>query len=90
MATIELTSQLAQLAECPAVQHASGRTLSEALEGLFAEHAGLRPALLDDDGAVHDYLAVFIDGQMIAARDQWDLPVNANSSVFVMQAISGG
>jgi len=90
MPKIELTSQLAKLAECPAVQQIDGQTLAAALEELFDQHAALRTALLDDNGAVHAHLALFVDGQMIAERGQWDVPVNADSEVFVMQAISGG
>lgn len=90
MPQVELTSQLAQLANCPAVQSAVGGSLSETLQSLFAEHAELRQHLLDESGAVRAHLAVFVDGQMINDRANLDIPVGDEAQIFVMQALSGG
>jgi hypothetical protein len=89
MAKLELTSQLAQLAECPASLTVDGDTLQAALDQLFSAHGQTRACIVDDHGAIHLHLAIFVDGQMIE-RDQLQVPLQANSQIFVMQALSGG
>jgi molybdopterin synthase sulfur carrier subunit len=89
MPQVELTSQLAQLAECPAIQSVAADTVSEALDKLYAQNEQMRQHIVDGQGTVHSHLALFVDGQMID-RDQLTVEVNENSEIFVMQALSGG
>jgi len=89
MPQVEFTSQLAQLAQCPAVQSVEAETLSAALDCLFSQYDQLQQNVLDGDGAIHSHLAVFVDGQMIE-RNNLAFPVNGETKIFVMQALSGG
>jgi hypothetical protein len=89
MPQVELTSQLAQLADCPAVQSVQAETLGDALANLFGQHDQLQQHVLDDAGSIHAHLAVFVDGVMIE-RDRLTTPVSSNGKIFVMQALSGG
>ncbi len=90
MPRIEFTSQLAQHVECPPGQHVEAPTLDQALEKLFAEYPRLRGYVMDDQGAIRQHIAVFIDGEMLRQRDLLNLPLTSSSEVFVMQALSGG
>ena len=90
MAHIEFTSQLAQHVECPPGQAVSASSLSDALDCVFAEYPKLRGYVLDDQGAIRQHIAVFIDGEMLHQRDRLDIPVGEKSEIFVMQALSGG
>jgi len=89
MPQVELTSQLAQLAECPASQSVDGETVADAFAKLFAQNDQMQQHILDEHGQVHSHLALFVDGQMID-RDDLQFAVDAKSEVFVMQALSGG
>ncbi len=89
MPQVELTSQLAQLAECPTIQSVQAETLSAALNALFRQHDRMRQHILDEDGAIHPHLALFVNGRMIE-RDRLDVPLGEAAEIFVMQALSGG
>jgi hypothetical protein len=90
MARIEFTSQLAQHVECPSGQSVNASSLSDALDCVFAEYPKLRGYVLDEQGAIRQHIAVFIDGEMLDRRDRLDVPVGDQSEIFVMQALSGG
>jgi molybdopterin synthase sulfur carrier subunit len=67
-----------------------GSDVDDILRGLFALSPALRGYLLDDQGVVRRHVAIFVDGQPILDRQGLHDPVNGNSEVFVMQALSGG
>ena len=67
-----------------------GATLVATLESLFTRHPVLRGYVLDEHGRVRHHVAVFIDGQSITDKARLDLPLAAQSEVYVMQALSGG
>jgi hypothetical protein len=90
MPHIEFTSQLAQHVECPPGRAVEAASLGEALEAVFADYPMLRGYVLDDQGAVRQHIAVFIDGEMLHRRDRLDVPITPESEIFVMQALSGG
>ena len=90
MPHIEFTSQLAQHVDCPPGQSVNASSLSEALDAVFADFPKLRGYVLDDQGAIRQHIAVFIDGEMVHHRDRLDIPVDHSSEIFVMQALSGG
>lgn len=90
MPHIEFTSQLAQHVDCPPGQTVDAASLRDALESVFAEYPSLRGYVLDDQGAIRQHIAIFIDGEMLHHRDRLEIPVGRSSEIFVMQALSGG
>lgn len=68
----------------------AGSTVREALEAYFAEHAGVRHYVLDDQGAVRKHVTVFLAGHQIRDRVRLTDPVGADDEIHVMQALSGG
>lgn len=90
MPHIEFTTQLAQHVECPPGQAVDAETLREALDKMFGEYPRLRGYVLDERGVIRQHIAVFIDGEMLRQRDNLNVPLGAQSEVFVMQALSGG
>jgi molybdopterin synthase sulfur carrier subunit len=65
-------------------------TVSEALEAVFALRPSARSYLLDDNGAVRFHVAIFLDGQSITDRKAQADPVDPDSQIDVLQALSGG
>ena len=89
MATVHFTSHLQKFASCESVEVA-GATLHEALQEALAENTPLRSYVLDEQGHLRRHMTVFIDGQLIADRVGLTDPIQQNSELYVMQALSGG
>jgi hypothetical protein len=67
-----------------------GTNVGEALEGVFAQHPGLRSYVLDERGAVRHHVALFVDGRSLVRKTHLDQPLGAQSELHVLQALSGG
>lgn len=89
MPRVEVTQNLQRHVACPA-QDVEGASVREVLEALFARVPALRSYVLDDQGAVRKHVVVFVDGEQILDRAQLSDAVKPSSSVYVMQALSGG
>jgi sulfur carrier protein ThiS len=89
MARVHFTSVIQRHVECPETE-VDGATVREALEGVFRTNAALRGYLLDDQGALRQHVALFVDGEQIKDRARQGDPVGARSRIDVMQALSGG
>ena len=46
--------------------------------------------MLDEQGKVRQHMVVFIDGELVRDRDGLSDPVEADSTIDVIQALSGG
>jgi len=61
-----------------------------ALRAVFEDNPRLRSYILDDQDRLREHVVVFIDGQMVQDRATLSDPVENDSEIFVMQALSGG
>ena len=89
MATVSFTPNLEKHLAVPQLE-VSGVTIGEVLSACCEKNPGLRTYILDDQGRVRKHVAVFIDGSIINDKVMLTDTVRADSSVFVMQALSGG
>ena len=89
MPVVQFTANLARQTAAPTCE-ASGSTVREALDAVFARHPALQSYVLDDQGAVRKHVVVFVNGTAIKDRQQLSDPVAPTSEIFVMQALSGG
>lgn len=89
MPRIAFTPQLRRFTETPDV-HSTAATLKGALEDAFAHNPRLRSYVLDDQGHVRPHVAIFIDGLRFTERVELNQPLAENSTVHVLQALSGG
>ena len=89
MATVHFTSHLQKFASCEAIEVA-GETLREALQEALDQNDPLRSYVLDERGHLRRHMTVFIDGQLLADRVGLSDPIQKNSELYVMQALSGG
>lgn len=83
------TQQLRRFAETPQVDPPAA-TLREALDAAFACNPRLRGYVLDDQGHLRANVVVFIDGQRSRDRRTLGDPLQPDSRVHVLQALSGG
>ena len=89
MAKVEFTPNLRRHLAVSAVE-VPGGTLRSVLERVFAGHEHLRGYVLDDQGALRKHVTIFVDGRRVADRTDLSDPVGEESSVVVLQALSGG
>ena len=89
MPKLLFTPQLRRFTNTPEVQ-SSASTLRGALNDAFAINPQLRGYVLDEQGHVRPNVVVFIDGQRQDERTELLQPLAATSTVYVLQALSGG
>ena len=69
---------------------ASGATVGELLRDLAAGSAGLAEQLFTDDGSLHRFVNVYVNGQDVRYLDVLDTPVADNDAVIILPAMAGG
>jgi hypothetical protein len=67
-----------------------GATLAEVLDAVGADYPRLKGYVLDDQGRLRKHITVFVDGRMRPRDEALGLPLEAQSDVYVFQALSGG
>lgn len=89
MARVTFTQNIQRHVSCPSAE-IEGNTVAEVLERYFSAHQNARGYVLDDQGAVRHHVVIFVDGKQCRDRCSLSDPVDAESDVYVMQALSGG
>lgn len=94
MPTIVLATALARwLSPPPAGEPrfaVAGTSLKPALDELFGLHPQLRGYVMDEHGRLRHHVAVFIDGQSLDDKTRLHTPLDDDSEVYLLQALSGG
>ncbi len=89
MARLIFTQQLARFTAVPQVDTAAP-TLRGALESAFTANPRLRGYVLDEQAHLRENVVVFIDGRRCLDRIALVDPVAPDSTIYVLQALSGG
>jgi molybdopterin synthase sulfur carrier subunit len=89
MARLIFTQQLARFTAVPQLETGAA-TLREALEAAFAVNPLLRGYVLDEQGHLRANLVAFIDGRRCVERVRLADPLAPDSTVYLLQALSGG
>ena len=67
-----------------------GATLGEALGAVFATQPAVRGYVVDEQGALRQHVAVYVNGQPAADRRRLSDKVGPRDEIYVFQALSGG
>lgn len=89
MPMIAFTNQLERFISAPTVE-VDGATLREALDAVFAGNPMLRGYVLDDQGALRQHVAVFINNVAVTDRAGLSDRVGPTDEIHVLQALTGG
>lgn len=89
MAKVSFTANIQRHVACPDCE-AQGATLREVLEAVFQQIPAARGYLLDDQGVLRKHMTIFIDGRQVSDRRGLSDAVADDSSIHVIQALSGG
>src|SRR5215813_1738953 len=89
MPKVSFTPNIQRHVFCPDTE-AAGNSVREVLDHVFAENPRARSYVLDDQAALRKHMTIFVDGRMIRDRARLADPVAENSTIHVLQALSGG
>lgn len=89
MARLIFTQQLSRFTEVPEVE-TTADNLRDALEAAFQINPTLRAYILDEQGDLRFHVVIFIDGKRVMQRSGLRNPLDKDSKVYVLQALSGG
>ena len=89
MAQVHFTSWLRELVPDGPVQ-AGGGTVGDALDAVFAERPLARSYVLDDHGRLRKHVCVFVDGARLKNDRALSQNIGPQTTLHVMQALSGG
>ena len=90
MPRVVFTPQLRRFVEIPEVETSSAQTVREALDAAFAVNPRLRGYVLDDQGHLRANVVVFVDGRRMRELKLLNDPLRPDSTLHVLQALSGG
>jgi sulfur-carrier protein len=90
MAKVKLPTQLRDAAGGATEAQASGATVGEVLEALYAEHSELRERISDSDGALRRFVNVYLRGEDIRFLDGLATEVGDTDEVTILPAVAGG
>ena len=90
MATVKLPTQLRDAAGGATEAKASGATVGEVLEALYAEHGELRERISDADGGLRRFVNVYLRGEDIRFSDALETAVSPGQEVTILPAVAGG
>ena len=89
MSKLVFTQQLRRFTELPEID-TTATVLRDALDTAFAVNPRLRGYILDEQGHLRKNVVIFIDGLRVQDRIRLDDALGPNSSIHVLQALSGG
>ncbi len=89
MARIVFTQNLKRHVDCPEMQ-VDGATVREALDVVFRSQDMLRGYVVDDQGALRKHMGIIVDGRALSDRATQSDPISPQSTIYVLQALSGG
>ncbi len=69
---------------------AEGETLHEVIADLEGRHPGLKGKLVDDDGALHRFINVYVNDEDARFLGGAQTPVEDGDVVSILPAVAGG
>ena len=89
MAQVHFTSWLRQVVPDGPLQ-AEGATVGDALSAVFSARPHVRGYLLDERGHLRKHVCIFADGVRLPHQAALGQAIRTDSTLYVMQALSGG
>jgi molybdopterin synthase sulfur carrier subunit len=72
------------------VVEGSGDTLAALLADLDARHNGLKGRLITDDGGLHRFVNIYVNGEDVRFLGSLDAKLSDGDSVTILPAVAGG
>ncbi len=69
---------------------ATGATLGEALNDLFAQFPAVREQIVDGEGQINRFVNVYVNNEDVRLGDGLETPVADGGTVIILPAMAGG
>ena len=89
IAKLIFTQQLTRFTDAPEVD-TSATMLRAGLDAAFQLNPRLRGYVLDEQGHLRKHVVIFVDGVRVRDREALNVPLLSDSTVHILQALSGG
>jgi len=90
MATVVLTTNLRKYTGGVTETEAHGETVRELLADLDQRIPRLRAYVVNEFGSLRRHVNIFVDGEMVTDRTALSDPLRPESTIHILQALSGG
>ena len=90
MAEVRLPTLLRVHADGAASVTAEGATVGELFASVTAAHPGLADQLIDETGALHKFVNVYVNDDDIRYLNKLDTPVTDRDVISILPAVAGG
>ena len=87
---VRLPTLLRPHADGAASVSADGATVGEVFSALTASYPGLAGQLVDDSGALHKFVNVYVNDDDIRYLEQLDTKVSDGDVISILPAVAGG
>ena len=87
---VRLPTLLRQYTDGTASVSAEGATIGEVFAAIVGQYPGLGGQLIDDSGALHKFVNVYVNDEDIRYLDSLGTPVAAGDVVSILPAVAGG
>ncbi len=67
-----------------------GDTVADILTRLDRQFPGLRDYIVDETGALRKHVNIFVDGELVRDRRSLTDSVSTDTTIHILQALSGG
>ena len=88
--TVRIPTTLRPLTAGSATVSTSGATVAAVLADLETRHPGLRERILDESGALHRFVNVFVDDEDVRFLNGPGTEVPDGATVAIVPAVAGG
>jgi sulfur-carrier protein len=89
MSTVRIPPVLREATSGSRTVEVSGRTVSEALDDLFARHPALRDRVTED-GQLSTFINVYVNDRDVRYRDGLATGVGPDDTIILLPAMAGG
>ena len=87
---IKIPSPLRRFTDGQSSVSVEGTTVSEVLQNIFNQYPEIRGHLLDENGAIRNFVNIYVNGIDVREQDNLGTPVSPGTDIRIIPAIAGG
>ena len=90
MAEVHIPSLLRSLTDGAKSVMVEGDTVGQLLDNMEAQYPGFKERIVDEGGAVKQFITIFIDDEDVRFKQNLNTPVKEEAVISILPAVAGG